>query len=193
MTGATIFSNSLPATGGTEERIQLTATVSGNSVAPTWTSSDTRIATVDETGLVVATGVAGRATITSLVQDGSNKRASVAVTVVVPASYLTITTRAPLMEYGTPTIACGKSVANSVSYGDAYGVPTVKTAAWSFRVYEIWYETVSGQMVERSADVTNVFLANKKIKLSSSGTLASSRVRRVGRMALSPPLRPPRS
>ena len=66
-----------------DKTLQLTATVSpsnANNKTVAWTSSNTAIATVDNTGLVTAKSV-GSATITATTSDGTNLSASCKVTV----------------------------------------------------------------------------------------------------------------
>ncbi len=60
---------------------QLTATTTPSSVAVTWSSSDTSVATVDSNGKVTAVG-SGTAIITATTTDGSNLSASCTVNVI---------------------------------------------------------------------------------------------------------------
>ena len=68
------------------ETLQLTATVlpeNATDKSVTWTSSNTAVATVSNTGLVTAVS-SGTATITATTNDGSNKSATCTVTVDIP-------------------------------------------------------------------------------------------------------------
>ena len=135
ITGATIFTLDTEGTPQTDNILQLGYSINGNSTTPVWSSSNTAIATVDQTGLV--TGLkAGSATITCATQDGSGRKAAMKVTVIIPVAYLTVGTKMPLMDYAEPTIAFGKSATNTVAYGDTYGTPTIKNVKWSFSVWE---------------------------------------------------------
>lgn len=164
---ATIFTLDTEGTPQTDNILQLGYSVNGNNTTPVWSSSNTAIATVDQTGLV--TGLkAGSATITCATQDGSGRKAAMKVTVIVPISYLTVGTKMSLMDYEEPTIAFGKSATNTVAYGDTFGTPTIKKVKWSFEVWE--YDNDSADMTE----VTAQMVKNKRVSLTSSGVLTVS-------------------
>ena len=111
------------------ETAQLTATVNedAENKTLTWTSSDTAIATVDETGLVTPVA-AGEATITVSSNDGSGKTATCTVTV---------------------------AEKTTVVYGDVNGDGEIDSLDASV-VYAIYNETYAGEVTElmrQAADV----------------------------------------
>ncbi len=145
-----------------ETKLQFGYTVTGPSVVTNqvlWISSNVKVATVDQTGLVIAKA-AGSATITCIALDGSGKKASVPVKVIVPCSYISISADTKAIASSLPTLGYGKSSAIKVTYGTTYGTPTAKGVTWSFTV------TSPG-----SQDITAYCKANGLVTLSSSGTL----------------------
>jgi hypothetical protein len=118
-----------------------------------WSSNKPEIATVDEEGLVTAQGE-GTATITAKAMDGSGKKATVKIKVVVPASSLEIVSKT---QGETRYITYGKGQKNSAALGSAYGKPTVSKVNWSFSTSDYSRDTL---------------LAKKKlVTINSSGTL----------------------
>jgi uncharacterized protein YjdB len=105
----------------------------GFSAELAWTSSAPKIASVDQSGNVTALAV-GSATITAAATDGSGVRDTCIVKVIIPASRLTVTTKAPLMKYNNPTLCTGKSASFTATLGSTYGIPTNKAVKWS-----VWY------------------------------------------------------
>ena len=80
---------------------------------------------MDETGLVTGHH-AGKAKITCMATDGSGKKASINIQVIVPASGVNITEKD-----GQMSLAYGKSMTLRALPGRAYGTPTVKKIDWS--------------------------------------------------------------
>ena len=81
VTGLTLSQTSLPLTTGSSQTLTATAEPSNASnQSVTWSSSDTDVATVSQSGLVTAVGV-GSCTITATSADGSGKTATCAVIV----------------------------------------------------------------------------------------------------------------
>ena len=94
----------------------LTKTVipsSASNKAVTWKSSDTKVATVDQTGKVTAKR-RGTATITCTAKDGSKKSASCAVTVTIAVSRITLSkTSATLKKGSTLTLTAAVAPSNA--------------------------------------------------------------------------------
>ena len=124
------------------ETLQLTATVTpsnANNKTVTWTSSNTTIATVSNTGLVTAKAV-GNATITATTADGSSLSASCQVTVNQPATGISINKTSATINNGetlqltatvSPSNASNKSVTwtssnTSVATVNSNGLVTAK-------------------------------------------------------------------
>lgn len=107
----------------------LTATVAGNDGCDKtlieWTSSAPAVASV-ENGVVTA-HTAGKATITCASTDGSNKKATCKVNVLVPMSKLTIGTAG---RNGNGYIAQGKSIRLSAHYYSYCGKPNNTRVTW---------------------------------------------------------------
>ena len=95
----------------------------------TWTSSNTKVATVSDEGLVSAVGK-GSATITCKAKDGTNIKSSLTVTVRVCADSLSIS--------GLSTVAPGKSTRYTAVFNPK--ATQYKTAFW-------WIEDTDGQGV----------------------------------------------
>lgn len=91
----------------------------------TWTSSAPSIASVDKNGKITARAQ-GKATITCAAADGSNKKATCAVTVTVPMSRLFV---APA-DGNEGDIAVGKKVKMTAKYYSNYGTPANKKVTW---------------------------------------------------------------
>lgn len=116
---------------------KLTADVQGKTGAENnlikWESSAPSIASVDSQGKVTAKS-AGKATITCIATDGSNKKATCAVNVTIPMSGLFIGTTDSYGEYSSSgyigCIASGKSIKMSAKYTSNYGTPTNKKVIW---------------------------------------------------------------
>lgn len=130
-----------------------------------WTSSNTKVATVDKNGKVTAVG-AGTATIKYAVDGNSKYSASMKVTVVVPVSDVRVyannnNTWSQQNMAGENEIALtyGKSVALKANTTSLYGKPGSTKVKWSYEVYD--FGEFSTQW-------------NKYITLSSSGTLKIS-------------------
>ena len=98
----------------------------------TWTSSAPSIASVDpKTGKVTANR-AGKATITCAATDGSNKKATCAVTVTVPMSKLVIGPADGSSGY----IAVGKKAKMVAKYYSNFGTPANKKINWKIINYK---------------------------------------------------------
>lgn len=91
----------------------------------TWTSSAPDIASVTQSGVIIAKA-SGKATITCVATDGSNKKATCAVTVTTPMSKLVI---GPT-DGNEGVIAVGKKVKMAAKYYSNYGTPTNKKVDW---------------------------------------------------------------
>jgi uncharacterized protein YjdB len=167
ITSAMIFSLNIPSTASVDNVLQLGYLIEGNSTTPLWSSSSPTVASVDQNGKVIGLK-AGSTTITCAAQDGSGKKATMKVSVVVPNSKLTITTSAPMTMFDNPTIAFGKTATNTLRYGDTYGAPTVKNVQWDFAVLEFNYDN------DDIYDWTDYFKATKRVSVSSSGKLSVS-------------------
>ena len=123
-----------------------------------WSSSNSKVAEVDEYGWVTAVSV-GKATVTAKANDGSGKKANFTIQVINPASSLSLSSKA-LMD--SRYVAYGKSIGIRSALGDAYGKPTITDLNWSFTV---WSEYGEDQ------NLTEYLAKNRLVTLSSKGLL----------------------
>lgn len=104
----------------------------------TWTSSAPSIASVNQSGEITAIAP-GKATITCAATDGSNKKATCAVTVTTPMSKLVIgpTDANADSIYGITAgcVAVGKKIKMAAKYYSNYGTPTNKKISWNIVNY----------------------------------------------------------
>jgi uncharacterized protein YjdB len=94
-----------------------------------WSSSNTKVATVTDTGLVTAVSK-GNAVITAKVNDGSGKKDTFKVSVITPSSGISMSVAGKMLN----TVAFGKKVSVKAALQDTYGKPTVKTLKWDYRI-----------------------------------------------------------
>ncbi len=132
--------------------------IEGNDISPVWNSSNPKIATVDEDGIVTALK-AGKTTITCTTNDGSKLKAKVTVDVKVPVSSIHL-------DFGNYyCVSLGKklSLKDKVNYGSFYGTPTTKKVNWS--ISEVFY-ILDDEYYNITEDVKN------EIKIVSNSTLS---------------------
>ena len=154
LTGITIYSTDFPYTDENEAEAYSWAWRLGVEVeyyfdGITATSKTPSVATVEyddsDESWVIRAQKAGTTTITFAANDGSGKKASMTVQVLNPVSYLNVRSQNPVAfsskdntdYYG---LGFGKSAANTVSFGDTYGVPSNKNVFWSVRVYDVSFD-----------------------------------------------------
>lgn len=168
--------------GGSEKTwvntsLWLDAAVTGPSdyVNLDWSSSKPAVATVDESGLVRAVS-AGTATITCKALDGSNKKASVTIKVINPASSVSVVSSSTATlnalysnfrntNENLKILGVGKSVANKVAFGDAFGKPSITKVKWDYSVAV--YDAAGYN------ELASTILANNAVSISSSGSVSA--------------------
>lgn len=153
---------------GNDTDVRLYAIGKTATPAVKWSSSKPTVATVDENGYVKAVA-AGTAKITATAQDGSGKKATITVTVRNHVSSMSIKSSALRSRGDEGYIAFGKSVTNTVTFADTFGVPTNKAVTWSVDVYEV------NSSMNITANYTSYFKNQGWVKLSSSGKLTTSK------------------
>ncbi len=101
-----------------------------------WSSSKPKVATVDSNGDVTALS-AGTAKITVKAADGSGKKASFTIKVVVPVSTMSVLSKRAggSSSFADHILAYGKSVTNKAVPGSTYGKPTVTKVTWDYDVF----------------------------------------------------------
>ena len=116
--------------------VAYTATGSSNGTKILWSSSNVKVAKVEETSSgALVTGIgAGTATITAKADDGSGKTAKVTIKVTNPASRVTVVsssqTTLPIKLLGV-----GKTVKNKAVFSDSYGKPSSTKVTWRTRIF----------------------------------------------------------
>ena len=133
-----------------------------------WSSSTPAVATVDENGHVTALK-GGTATITAKANDGSGKSWRVKVKVLVPASSITVISKAP---GDSGVVAFGKSVKNVAILGNAYGKPSVSKVKWDWSLGQWQSDGESDYMTwTQMPDLEAVLRTKKLVTVNASGTL----------------------
>ena len=148
-TGVTLSETTLALVNGNSRTLTATVEPSEASQSVTWASSNTAVATVDESGNVTAVG-AGTATITATAKvaaaDGLMLSASCTVTVMEPTYTVTLNPN-------EGTIADGKNVTGYVR-GTGMALPTAADITREGYLFKGWYETAdfSGPPVTAISD-----------------------------------------
>ncbi len=167
---ATLFATDAFDTGSWYySHVNLKPTRSPLSCEVEWTSSNPKVAVVDENGLVTAVAP-GKAKITCKATDAGRKSHSVSIVVVNPASSVNVVSK-EASRYATGTLASGKSVRSTVVLGDAHGVPTIKKVDWEYAV--LAFDKLDGSYVDdfsKFAWEKKLFTVNK-----TTGQLTASR------------------
>ena len=134
-TGVTLSKDTLELVNGNSGKLTATVEPPEASQSVTWASSDTNVATVDESGNVTAVG-AGTATITATAKvaaaDGLMLSASCTVTVMEPTYTVTLNPN-------EGTIADGKTVTGYVR-GTVTALPTANDITREGYLFKGWYE-----------------------------------------------------
>ena len=141
----------------------------------TWTSSAPSIASVDKDGKITAKSQ-GKATITCAATDGSNKKATCAVTVTVPMSKLVI---GPT-DGNEGDIAMGKKVKMAAKYYSNYGTPANKKIDWQIAYGETALEDKviidKNGTVSAKSNITltdNSYVAVRAVAQDGSGVVSN--------------------
>ena len=134
-----------------------------------WISSNEKVVKIgDETtsssgsSVMIRAAGTGKAVITCEALDGSGKKDTVTVSVVVPVSDITIGPADGM----TTVVGSGRSVNTSVAYGDAYGKPTTKSAEWSYKIVIVQRDKETG---EETLDETQDWNLKKEKLFTLSG------------------------
>ncbi len=121
---------------------------------------------------------AGKTTITATANDGSNKKASITVNVLVPVSNIRLQPADDLIE----TIGYGKSATTLVAYGNTYGDPSEKNVEWDYKIQilkRVTYLDSAGYILDRidtiydDTDETDRLLKDKKLFVMKNGKVTA--------------------
>jgi subtilisin family serine protease/uncharacterized protein YjdB len=151
-----------------ERDFQLYARVTGTEAASVkWSSSNTKVAEVTETGLVRAVS-RGSTVITAEAKDGSKKKDSFKLSVITPASEIELTTADKILD----TIGYGCKARVKATLEETYGQPSVKAIDWDYEIvaltisgYETFDKDLSNELKQKKAFFTfskGVVTANAK-------------------------------
>lgn len=162
----TLYTVDRPNSGRTENSVDLDYICTGSEHSLRWNSSNSSVASVDQNGVVTA-HKKGTATISVRANDGSGKKASVTVSVKIPASSLTIVP-ARQMPNGECYIGVGCSVSNKAKTGTGFGTSDSAKVTWSI-------ESVITVENNELTDITDLCKSKKWITVSSAGTIKVSR------------------
>lgn len=158
---ATIFSANVPHIEGVDNEIRLKA----SSPYVTWKSSNPKVASVDRALGDTATirGLkAGTARITCVTADGSNKKASITIKVIVPVSELVLNSDQNSGENYAGRIGVGKSVQLNYTLGSTYGKPTITALNYMYTLID----PGTGTDLTEKARKLGVVKISKKGKIS---------------------------
>lgn len=155
---AEMFTVNIAAAPNKPRTYQFAASVGSSGVGVDWKSSNTSIASVAPDGTVTALK-AGTVTITATAKDYSGKKATAKVTVMVPASDITVYPKEPGVYSAQKLVSIGKSAGFVARMGTAYGKPSSSGVTWT---------------VEKSASTSDaVWNASKSaISISKSGVVS---------------------
>ncbi|SDO00752.1 Ig-like domain-containing protein [Acetanaerobacterium elongatum] len=152
-----------------ETALQLTATANYPEAPLTFTSSNTKVATVSDKGLITAVS-AGNVVITCSAADGGAAKATVPVTVIIPASYIKINSKTELTTCAQPYVAKGTSRQFTAKMGATYGKPSSSAVTWDFKA-----GTFTNNTFTEDTAKTNELKGNGYVKISSGGLLSTSK------------------
>ena len=134
-----------------------------------WATSNAKVATVSQAGLVTAVGP-GYATISATAQDGSYKRASISVRVRIPVANLRIFPSTARVATSYPVLGFGYSAKIYASFGNSYGTPSSTGLTWSYTVYDS-----DGVINPANEDLQKYFRDNRIVSLNAYGVLTVRR------------------
>ncbi|MCR4763493.1 MAG: hypothetical protein K5696_08170, partial [Lachnospiraceae bacterium] len=196
-----LFTVDLPDTKDNENVFYVKA-VTDNSSEMVWSSSNPQVVSVEGSSsktsdwAMLAAKSTGTAKITCSTDDGSKKKTTFTVKVIVPVSDLRLT-NGSLITYADPTgkeasfsaLAWGKSVQVKATPGTAYGNPTVKKVTWSYKLGRINLDGADGgyeftplsESEEQSLIAQKIFsLKNGKVTISSKYATACGVESKIG-------------
>ncbi|MCR5419990.1 MAG: S8 family serine peptidase [Lachnospiraceae bacterium] len=175
-----IYSADMPEFTGYENVVTLESLIDEKTGCSdvSYTVSDKKILDITQNGSGVRVKAlkAGKSKVTLKTTDGSNKSAVVNITVINPASGITLTPN----DYSYNNIAVGKSKNIGVALGSAYGKPSISTVAYSYIAYagckvrtysSNGLEYVSGY-TDGTKNITDVLKNTGAVSISAKGKLS---------------------
>jgi len=152
---ARMFNADLGGTAWQENILKLTGSAD-NKTDVDFTSSKPSVAEVDKDGKITAKK-AGTTTITCKATDGSGKKSTATIKVMVPVSRLDL-----WAENGQKSVAFGKSMMIRPAFGSAYGKPSIRKVTWDEQPVR-----VVGISSNVGNDITSYVNNNKLIKIKN--------------------------
>ncbi len=133
-----------------------------------WNSSNENVAGISCSGDTVSirSRGAGNSKITCYADDGSGRKASFIVKVIVPVSNLMLTNDALLTEFNGATnepfarLGIGNTTKTKVTAGDAYGKPANVKVTWTYELVETRWDSASSSYI--TSPLTEEVLAKAK-------------------------------
>lgn len=168
-----LFSTDIPDSKGniiSTNKIVLNADITGNDVPVLWKSSKSGIAEIDPiTGEVIAKKQ-GKTTITCMLQDGSKKKATMIVNVIVPASSIKsmVHTNFTDCSFGNDTIVVGKKAKIDTILEKSYGKPTINKIQYE---YKLLYVSSEGEVI-RNTELERIIDENRLLTISKDGKVS---------------------
>ena len=147
-----------------DDQVKLIGKAVGNECAVSFLSSAPGVASVDETGLVTGHHP-GKAKITCMATDGSGKKATINIQVIVPASGVSLT-----VKDDQKTLTYGKSMTLKAVPDRAYGTPTIKKINWSLNSITA-YDEEGNKLEELPADE----ISDRKLVTVKNGKISASK------------------
>ncbi|MCR5487314.1 MAG: S8 family serine peptidase [Lachnospiraceae bacterium] len=134
-----------------------------------FTSSKPSVAEVDKDGKVTAKK-AGTTKITCKATDGSGKKSTATIKVMVPVSRLDL-----FEDKGQKSVAFGKSMKLRPAFGSAYGKPSVRRVTWAEQPLKVY-----GISSNKSIDVTSNVNKEKYIKIKNGKLTVNKNISQIG-------------
>ncbi|MCR4924643.1 MAG: S8 family serine peptidase [Lachnospiraceae bacterium] len=171
---AYLFNADIPVTEGTDtihENILNLVGKADNGAEVCYLSSNPAVAEVDsETGVVTAKK-AGTAKITCKANDGSNKKITVTLKVIVPISKLSL-----IETSDQSSVAYGKNIKLRAALGSTYGNPSIKKVKWDSKPSKVCGYDGSNTPV----DVTETCNNKSYIKINKGSVTVDKRLSELG-------------
>ncbi|MCR5357125.1 MAG: S8 family serine peptidase [Lachnospiraceae bacterium] len=165
---ARMFNVDIGGTAGQENILKLTGTAD-NETDVAFTSSMPSVAEVDKDGKITAKK-AGTTKITCMATDGSGKKSTAVINVIVPVSRLDL-----WIDKGQKGVAFGKSMKLRPAFGSAYGEPSVKKVSWDEQPVKV---IALGS--DEKYDVTSYVNERKYIKIKNGKLTVDKKISQMG-------------
>lgn len=168
ISSARMFNVDIGGTARQENILKLTGSAD-NKTDVVFTSSRPSVAEVDKDGRITAKK-AGTTKITCMATDGSGKKTTATIKVIVPVSRLDL-----WADKGQSSVAFGKSMKLRPAFGTAYGEPSVKKVDWDEQPVKVF-----GINKKTKEDVTSDVNKEKYIAIKNGKLTVNKRISQLG-------------